>query len=168
MVSSRKCLYLGCGSDKRQSTNEEEWINVDIREEVNPDLVWDMEKTPYPFKDQEFDLILLKDSLEHVSYHKVEDVIKECHRLLKPGGKIQIQCPDLEAIAYKVILHPERGADYKALSYWIYGGQGYPEDTHKSGFTMKALKNLLERHGFKIESMKNDGGTNIIASAIKR
>jgi len=142
---------------------------VDIREEVNPDLVWDMEKTPYPFKDHEFDLILLKDSLEHVSYHKVEDVIKECHRILKPGGKLLIQCPDLEAIAHKVILHPERGADYKALSYWIYGSGDYGWPSfHRAGFTMKALKNLLEKYGFEVESMKNDGGTNIICQARKR
>ena len=142
---------------------------MDIREEVNPDLVWDMEKTPYPFKDQEFDLILLKDSLEHVSYHKVEDVIKECHRILKPGGKLLIQCPDLEAIAHKVILHPERGADYKALSYWIYGSGDYGWPSfHRAGFTMRALKNLLEKYGFEIESMRNDGGTNIICHARKR
>lgn len=163
----RKCLNLGCGLDKRKSTRDVQWINVDVRREVNPDLVWDMEKTPYPFMENTFDLIIMRDSLEHVSFRKIDDVIKECHRILKPNGKLFIQCPDLEAIAHKVILNPARNGDYKAISYWVYGSQDYPENSHKSGFTIKSLKNLLESHGFKVDSIRNDGGTNIIAEATK-
>jgi len=167
MACLRKCLNLGCGLDKRKSSSSEIWINVDIRKEVEPDIVWDMEKTPYPFGDCEFDAVLMIDSLEHVSFRKVKDVVKELYRILKRGGELIIQCPDLEAIAYKVILYPPRNDDYEQLSYWIYGAQDYEENLHKSGFTIKALKKLLESHGFVVESMKNDGGTNIIAKAIK-
>jgi len=163
----KKCLNLGCGLDQRQSTEEEKWVNVDIREEVKPDLVWDMEKTPYPFPDCEFDLVLLKDSLEHVSFRRVENVIKECYRILKPDGKLMIQCPDLEAIARKVILDQHKGANFKALSYWVYGEQDYNENYHKSGFTMRALRKLLEDHNFKVIDIRNDGGTNIICEAEK-
>ncbi|RLI87421.1 MAG: hypothetical protein DRP01_01980 [Archaeoglobales archaeon] len=162
-----RCLYLGCGLDKKESTPEEEWVNVDIRPEVEPDLVWDMEKTPYPFRDGEFDLVLLKDSLEHVGFHRVDEVTREVKRILKPGGRLVIQCPDLEAIAVKVILDPKLGSDYKAVSFWVYGGQDYEHNYHKSGFTMRAMRRLLKSHGFIILKIESDGGTNMIAEAVK-
>ena len=141
------------------------YINVDVRKEVEPDLVWDLEKTPYPFPDGSAEEILMKDSLEHVSWRKVEDVIRECHRILKRGGVLRIQVPDLEAIARKVIL--SGSYDWDQISYWVYGGQDYPENTHKAGFTIPTLKRLLEKHGFVVERVENDGGTNIICVARK-
>lgn len=153
-------INLGCGLDKRPG-----YINVDIRKEVDPDLVWDMERTPYPFPDESAEEILMKDSLEHVSWRKVEDVIRECHRILKRGGVLRIQVPDLVAIAKKVILLGSY--DWDQISYWVYGGQDYPENTHKSGFTISTLKRLLERHGFAVEEIYNDGGTNIVCTARK-
>jgi hypothetical protein len=92
--------------------------------------------------------------------------------VLKKGGRIYIQTPDLQAIAQKVILNPNfkygslEGCE--AISYWVYGGQEYKENTHKSGFTIPTLKQLLESNGFKIESISNDGGTNIICWAVKQ
>ena len=164
-----KCLNLGCGLDKRKSTSEEEWVNVDVRPEVEPDVIWDMEDTPYPFKDGEFDLVLLKDALEHVSWRKIDDVIEEVKRILKPGGRLIIQCPDLEAIATKVILDTKLGSDYKAVSYWVYGSGDYgPPSFHRAGFTMKAMRRLLKAHGFVVIRLQNDGGTNLICEAIKR
>lgn len=164
-----KCLNLGCGLDKRQSTPDEEWVNVDVRPEVNPDVVWDMENIPYPFKDAEFDLVLLKDVLEHVSWRMIDDVIKEVRRILKPGGRLIIQCPDLEAIATKVILSPRHGSDYRALSYWVYGSGDYgPPSFHRAGFTMRAMERLLRAHGFVIRRLQSDGGTNMIVEAVKR
>jgi len=154
-------IYFGCGLDKKEG-----YINVDIRREINPDLVWDMEKTPYPFDTESVEEILLKDSLEHVSWRKVEDVIRECHRILRKGGVLKIQAPDLEAIAKKVIL--SGSYDWDKISYWVYGGQDYPENTHKSGFTIPTLKRLLERHGFIVEDIHNDGGTNLICIARKK
>jgi predicted SAM-dependent methyltransferase len=146
-------INLGCGQDKRPG-----YVNVDVRRDVDPDLVWDLEKTPYPFDSESADEVLMKDSLEHVSWRKVEDVIRECHRVLRKGGVLRIQAPDLEAIARKVILSGIY--DWSEISYWIYGSQDYPENTHRAGFTIPILKRLLERHGFIVDDIYNDGGTN--------
>lgn len=163
----RVCIYLGCGWDKQSSTAETKWIHVDVRPSVNPDVVWDMEMFPYPFESESADEVWLKNSLEHVSFHKVEGVIKEVRRILRRGGRLFIMCPDMEALAYKVILNPFRRWDFKYISYWVYGAQDYPENVHKSGFTKEALRALLEGHGFRIVSMRNDKGTNIICYAEK-
>lgn len=153
-------LNLGCGTDKRQG-----YVNIDIRREVNPDLIWDLERLPYPFEDNSVEEILAKDVLEHISFRRVEAVLREWHRILKPNGQIYIQAPDLMAIAYKVILNNQ--ASYWDISYWVYGGQEYRENAHKAGFTIPTLKALLERLGFKVERIENDGGTNLMCWARK-
>jgi len=152
-------LNLGCGHDIRQG-----YVNIDVKSIKGVDLILDISKDKLPFDDGSIDEILLKDVLEHVSYTRVEHVLRECYRVLKPGGQMYIQCPDMEAIAQKIILSGEY--DWRAISYWVYGDQNLtqgedPSDIHKSGFTIPTLKALLESIGFTVESIKNDGGTNI-------
>jgi predicted SAM-dependent methyltransferase len=139
------------------------YINVDIRREVNPDVVWDLEQTPYPWKDCSVDEILMVDTLEHLSFRKVRNAVKELYRILKPGGKIFIQVPDMEAKARAIL--EQWMEDWWNLSFWVYGGQEYKENTHKSGFTVPSLKKLLEEEGFKVEKIV--GGGNIQCWAVK-
>jgi predicted SAM-dependent methyltransferase len=153
-------LNLGCGLDKKQG-----YINIDIRREVNPDLIWNLENIPYPFETNSVEEIIAKDVLEHIPFRKVENILKEWFRILKPQGKLYIQTPDLIAICYKVILN--NNYTWKDISYWVYGGQDYNENFHKSGFTIPTIRKLLESIGFKIEKIENDGGTNLICYCIK-
>lgn len=159
-------VNLGCGRDKRPG-----YVNVDVRPDVEPDLVWNLEKLPLPFQDNSVEEVLMKDVLEHVSWRRVEELLRDVYRIMRPGARLYVQVPDLEAIARKVILDP--GFCYgdlcgwKAISYWVYGAQDYPENTHKSGFTIPTLRNLLESIGFVVESIGNDGGTNIVCWARK-
>ncbi len=139
-------------------------MNIDKRPEVNPDLLHDISK-PLPFKDNSVDEILAKDVLEHLSYGKVEQVLKDWFHVLKPACKIYIQTPDMTAIATKIL--NGRLSSWKQISYWIYGEQNVPENTHKSGFTIASMKELLTKTGFKIHTIKNDGGTNLMCWAYK-
>ena len=166
---SVKCpirLNLGCGGDKRQG-----YINIDVRADVQPDMVWDLEVTPLPFPDNCAEEIIAKDVIEHISWRRVEPLLRDLYRILMPGGRIYIQVPDLEAIARKVILNPDFCYNdlcgWKAISFWVYGAQDYPENTHKSGFTIPTLRRLLEEVGFVVERCENDGGTNIMCWARK-
>ena len=155
-----KCVYIGAGEDKYNDC-----LRLDVRKDVKPDVVWDLEKLPLPFKNEELDMIIAKDVIEHITFHKTEALLKDLYRVLKHGGRIYMQVPDLEAIARKIILDPNFCygdlCGWKAISYWVYGGQDYPENTHKAGFTIPTLKKLLESLGFQVEEIKNDNGTNI-------
>ena len=155
------CLNIGCGNDKRDNC-----INLDTRKEVEPDVVWNIEQIPFPFPDNYFDEIIAKDIIEHLPFAKIRAVLKELHRILKPGGKIYIQVPDLEAIFYKIILGIYRD-DFEVISYWVYGGQDYDYNFHKTGFTITALKKILQLQGFIVDEIHNDGGTNIMCWARK-
>jgi len=160
-------LNLGCGLDKRS-----DYINIDCRREVKPDLVVDLEKMFLRmFKDDSIEEIYMKDFLEHLSWRVVDEFLEDCYRVLKRRGKVWIQTPDLEVIAKQVILDPdfEYGelSGYKAISFWVYGELNYPENLHKCGFTIPTLKQLLERVGFKVDEAGSDGGSNMIVEAHK-
>lgn len=79
-------LNLGCGDKKIKG-----FTNVDSNKEFDPDILCDLSKYPWPFKDGEVDFVLLEMLLEHVS--DTTSVIKEVHRILKPGGIVKIIVP---------------------------------------------------------------------------
>jgi len=160
-------LNLGCGLDKRK-----DYVNIDVRKEVYPDIVLDLEKVPYPFPDNFADEILAKDVLEHFSFRNVQSILKEWHRILKPNGRIIIQTPDFDQIVQKFYNgeiekfgDPNTPLWYK-LSYFLYGGQDYPENTHKCIFTKSELTKLLQQIGFRVLKVYNDN-SNIIIEAVK-
>jgi predicted SAM-dependent methyltransferase len=161
-------LNLCCGLDIREG-----YINADVRR-TRPDVyMLDLEKDLLkPFADGSAEEIIAKDCIEHISWRRIEDLLRDIYRVLVCGGRLYIQVPDLEAIAKKIILNPSycHGdlCGWKAISFWVYGGQDYPENTHKAGFTIPTLRRLLESLGFIVESIMNDGGTNIMCWARKR
>jgi len=57
---------------------------LDVREGLAQDL---------PFEDEEFDLVALLDTVEHVPDEAEMQVFSECWRVLKPGGKLLVTVP---------------------------------------------------------------------------
>lgn len=80
-----KKLNLGCGNDTKEG-----YINLDSAKLPGVDVVWDIEKLPLPFQNDEFEEILAQDILEHTEYIPV---LKDLHRILKTGGKLSIRVP---------------------------------------------------------------------------
>jgi len=81
-----KKLNLGSGEQKKDG-----YVNLDWQDLTNPDVKHDLNKFPYPFSDNELDLIEAFHVLEHLD--KPFDVMGELHRILKPGGKLVIRVP---------------------------------------------------------------------------
>lgn len=84
-------LNLGSGA-----FNLDGYVNIDIYETFAPDIVWDLEKTPYPFADDNsVDEIRAHHSLEHMGHDPAVflAIIQEFYRILKPGGVIDITVP---------------------------------------------------------------------------
>ena len=78
-------INLGCGNDIRPG-----WVNVDCAALPGVDIVHDLNVLPLPFEDAVADEIACEDVLEHVDY---VPLLKEMHRVLKPGGTINISVP---------------------------------------------------------------------------
>ena len=52
----------------------------------------------YPFADASFDYIHSEHMIEHVPWRGGLAMLQECHRVLKPGGRIRIATPDLKVL----------------------------------------------------------------------
>ena len=83
-------LNLGCGRTKREG-----YVNIDRREAVQPDLVWDLEVTPWPFEDDTIEEIVAHNVLQQLGQETETflAVMRELHRVLMPGGTIDITAP---------------------------------------------------------------------------
>jgi len=82
-----KSLNLGCGFNKING-----FLNVDVSPMCNPDMVVDLEKTPWPFEKNEFSHIVVKDILEHLK-NDFSETIKEMYRISDNGAVWEIQVP---------------------------------------------------------------------------
>lgn len=79
-------LDVGCGIDKIP------WaIGIDKKVLPNVDVVHDLDKIPWPFKDNTFDHIVCKHSLNHLS--DFIKVMEEIHRIGKPNATVEILAP---------------------------------------------------------------------------
>jgi ubiquinone/menaquinone biosynthesis C-methylase UbiE len=87
-IEGLKVLNLGCGSAQIAGENV---VNVDAFPICKPDVVWDLNKTPLPFKDESFDLIIASHVFEHLP--NWWDCFCDCARILKPGGVIEVWVP---------------------------------------------------------------------------
>ena len=86
-----KILDIGAGEDRFKINPNDETITLDKIKLPNTDIVWDLEKTPLPFKDNEFDYIHANHVLEHIL--NLENLIKELYRITKNNGIIDIKVP---------------------------------------------------------------------------
>jgi SAM-dependent methyltransferase len=80
-------LSVGCGHKPPQP----DLIRLDISAAVNPDVVWDLGKTPYPFEDSSFSAIECFDVIEHLD--SIPTALAEFHRILEPGGILKLTTP---------------------------------------------------------------------------
>lgn len=81
-----KILDVGCGANKYEGA-----IGLDNNPRTAADVIHDLGEIPYPFPDNEFDLIVSNHVVEHVP--DVMAFIGELHRIAKPGAKIRLLTP---------------------------------------------------------------------------
>jgi predicted SAM-dependent methyltransferase len=138
------------------------WTNVDAvvsnhpkARGKKPEILADMRSIPLP--DGCADELMCIHGIEHVLPWEAEDAVREWHRLLKVGGTLVIECPDLIKCCKNVISgykvkdkHPDQ------MGLWgLYGDNTLrdPFMMHRYAYSPSSMTKLLERNGFtKIRS----------------
>jgi predicted SAM-dependent methyltransferase len=175
-------LNLGCGRDIRKG-----YVNVDLRDfpgVLKRNLIDELEtRSRWDFDSDIADEILMIDFLEHIPYSKTEIVFQECWRILKVGGKLNIQTPDFQECAYTILgeeqfLCNKCGSRVqvwetecascrqssrlikRAAMHRIFGGQDYEGNFHYNSFTKTTLREYLTESGFVDidEAIVNENG----------
>lgn len=85
-----KKLNLGSGRHELDG-----WLNTDIRRRAPGVVHLDVRKR-FPFDDETFDYVFTEHTIEHVAFEEGEFMLRECHRVLKPDGKVRVSTPDLD------------------------------------------------------------------------
>ena len=144
-----KKLHIGCGPHIIDG-----WLNADfIRGEIFIDA-----KNKLPFKSNTFDIIFNDHFLEHLEYRdELPKFLKDCIRILKPGGIISIGVPDTEIvlISYvkgddtyfnlaKKLWHPSWCQTKMEHINYHFRQDG----EHKFAYDFETLKKVLSEKGF--------------------
>ena len=121
-------LNLGCGNYAKKG-----YVNVDRFAADGVDIVHDLSQFPYPFNDNDFDLIEADHVLEHLP--EVFPVMTEIHRILKPGGRLIIRTPHFS----RGFSHPEhrRGFD---VTFPYYFNPKFPGGYSGVSFDCESVK----------------------------
>jgi predicted SAM-dependent methyltransferase len=111
-------LNVGCGNKFHQA-----WTNVDMASS-SPHVDVHNLLHGFPYRDNQFDVVYHSQVLEHVPKEKAAGFLRECLRVLKPGGVLRVVVPDLENIATEYLRqlreNIERPSEVAAANYdWI-------------------------------------------------
>lgn len=118
-----KVLDIGCGNNKIKGA-----IGLDISKDTQADIIWDLNKYPYPIEENEIDKIYAKHIIEHV-----DDPIKflnEAYRITMPGGTCFIETPHFSCYV------------------------AYSEPQHKRYFSYFMIDEILKKVPFKLVKRK--------------
>jgi predicted SAM-dependent methyltransferase len=101
-------LNLGCGNHFHP-----DWINIDMLSSA-PDVIAHDLRKGIPLLDCSCEVVYHSHVIEHFRQDDAVLFMKECLRVLKPGGIIRVAAPDFEAIAkiYLEKLAAIREGDY--------------------------------------------------------
>jgi len=148
-----KKLNLGSGVDYKEG-----FINIDFHSHIDVDVIHDLNEIPYPFED---------NSLEHINaYHILEHldkpfwVMKELHRILKPGGVLHIKVPHFS----RGFTHAEHSAGFDVTFPYYFN----PEFTKSGYFGVHfELTSMQLRYMAFFHILENMGYSKLVISFLK-
>ena len=141
-----KLLNLGCG----EVLPGEPWINADYRcdrtDRPSNVVIFNMRESVWPLEDEEFDGIMAWHIFEHFDAVELQDILCQCHRILKPGGVMRVGVPDAshsrsyrdvdcKMYAKEVFGEENSHPDFKTFMGWAL----FLYREHKQIFTEDAL-----------------------------
>jgi predicted SAM-dependent methyltransferase len=130
-------------------------VNIDLSKKA--DLQLDLRK-PLPFRSGSCSFIYSEHFLEHVDYPgPVTGLVKECWRVLKPGGTLSVVVPDIELVLRSYF---NGGSEeyYAAQKKWHpawcklqmeHVNYNFRQDgEHRFCYDVETITSLFERCGF--------------------
>jgi SAM-dependent methyltransferase len=143
-------LNLGCGDKILPG-----YVNVDVAESragMRPDVLCDLHRLT-PFENNLADEILSVHVVEHFWRWEVVDVLREWIRVLKPGGQMILECPNLKAACEAFLADPALragpGPEGQRTMWVFYGDPSWrdPLMVHRWGYTPASLAALMSEVG---------------------
>jgi len=168
-------LNIGCGYNRLEG-----WLNADNSPDSAADSL--MEAYDLPLESASVEEIKALQLIEHLGFFKAKYFLSECWRVLRPGGALTIETPDIEK-TFSVFLAGDAAAREAALG-WVYGpetaGMGhaycFPKELlaellAEAGFETRAVTEFMfqpQRPALRFEAVKKEGERAALNSALRR
>jgi hypothetical protein len=128
-----------------------EWTitRLDINPVVKPDILHDIaQPLPEQYRGK-FDIVFCSHMMEHMTRKEVLPAMRHICSAVKNHGEVYIIVPSLEWCAQQIIEHK----DGLAVQGLIFGGERQDNnwDVHKSGWTLNALRRMMEICGLMVK-----------------
>jgi ubiquinone/menaquinone biosynthesis C-methylase UbiE len=145
-------INIGCGQNLLPG-----WNGIDV--DLNTPAHIHQHVPPIPVGDGRADEIYAGHFLEHLDQVEGQEFMRECWRVLKPGGRLGIVVPDTDAVmrlwlrrSREIVEIPEnvfrQANDLDDIgNVFLYGPVGGPY--HKWSYCMPTLARLMADHGFR-------------------
>jgi len=117
-LDRRTRLHLGCGL-----RYDPEAVNVDVGEAGKPDVLHNLNQRPWPFPDNRFESVVIRDVLEHLD--DTLAVLEEIYRVCKSGARVHIVVPHFSSNG--AFTDPTHKRFFSALTF-DYLTEGHPQN----------------------------------------
>ena len=141
------------------------WLNRQLKLfnlEWHPDIfLWDL-RQHFPWEDNSIDVVYSSHTLEHFNKQQGLNFLRECYRVLQPGGIIRIVVPDLSPIVQRYCNQEVTADDFVDLLEVSYDNSHenfihkliaplikFP---HKCMYDTKTLLRIMSAVGFACQS----------------
>jgi SAM-dependent methyltransferase len=156
-------LDVGCGRFtllRSEIDPEDEYFACDLVEPDDPPpnfrrLDLNEESVRDAFAGREFDLVFCGEVIEHL--FSPDALVSDVRNLLRPGGILILSTPNLAYWVNRLLLligisplFVENSSDQKLGRRFRFLGQGNPTQGHVRVFTYRAVRELLDLHGFEL------------------
>ena len=137
-------LNLGCGRNIMPG-----WINADLT--VHNPEVFTMDATrPFPFPDNSFDYVFSEHMFEHLDLCGQQNMMRECHRVLRPGGILRLAMPNFDFLI-DLVNNPDSEINCRYLDWsyrmFIQNKVGYEID--RNDYPVFVVNNFMHDWGHK-------------------
>jgi predicted SAM-dependent methyltransferase len=91
----------------------------------------------FPVADGVFDYCFAEHMIEHLTYERGRFMLEECHRVLRPGGRVRIATPDLDRI--RALRDQDRDPEMDAYVKWSIDRFVPYADGYRAAFVANVL-----------------------------
>lgn len=130
------------------------WLNVDVSPQA--DLFWDLRRG-IPFPDSRVDRIYSSHLLEHLTFREGQALLRECLRVLRPGGSFSVAVPDARRYIEAYLARGDAAGDLLVWEPAVNGTTAidavnyvaYMDGEHKYMFDQENLLHVMSRAGLE-------------------
>jgi predicted SAM-dependent methyltransferase len=134
--------YLRIGSGRHTGRD---WLSTDLIP-VSPRVVYMDATEPFPLPSRSFEAVHCEHVIEHITYDAGLTMLRECHRILRPGGVLRIATPDLALVA-RLITSGSSDQPMREYVEWSNGSYGTESERRAPANAAFAANRLVRAWG---------------------